>query len=117
MTRRQQAIDAYSALAPNKQAIFLAELAFETTVWARGSYLLLTGDDHASAELLTRYNELQHKITAHLMHLLNGNALRYPDEVFVNILFDMSGVANCQDKLSRMFQDLHRAYLNTRKNT
>jgi hypothetical protein len=112
---RDQAITAYSALSAKNQARFLARLAHEMTVWGRDAYKVLTADDAVSAELLTGYNELQHKISAHLMHLLEDNNLRYPDDVFINILFDMAPAARCEGKLAGVFDDLYGSYLRSQE--
>jgi len=108
---RDKAVVAYSALSVKNQAKFLARLGFEMTVWARGAYSSLTADDSVSARLLSGYNELQHRINAHLMHLLYDDERRYPDDVFVNILFDMAGPAHCEERLASAFEDLYGSYL------
>jgi hypothetical protein len=108
---RDKAIVAYSAMSPKNQARFLVRLGFEMTVWARGAYSSLTSDHSVSANLLQAYNELQHKISAQLMHLLYEDDHRYPDDVFINILFDMTMPAECEDKLVSTFDKLHGSYL------
>ncbi len=106
---REKAVIAYSALPAKNQARFLARLAPEMTVWGRDSYKVLTGNDAVSAALLTAYNELQHKISAHVMHLLEDNNKRYPDHVFINILFDMAPSAHCEEKMAGVFDDLYES--------
>ena len=108
---RENAITAYKALSTKNQSRFLARLGLEITVWARAAYLALTAEERLTADLLTGHNELHHKLSAHLMHLLYENELRYPDDVFVNILFDMSKPAKCEEKLAEAFDALHDAYL------
>ena len=110
----EQAQQAYAALPPERQARFLASLAHDITVWARDSYPQLLHDTALVVERLRAINELQHRVTAHIAHLLNENELRYPDDVFVAILFDFARAAACESKLAETFEQLHAAYLRSR---
>jgi len=107
----QQAQQAYAALPPERQARFLATMAYDITVWARESYPQLLQDTAMVVERLRAINELEHRITAHIAHLLNENPQRYPDDVFVAILFDFAGQANCESRLAEVFAELSAAYV------
>ncbi len=39
---------------------------------------------------LRRMNEIQHRVTGHLLHLLQSNPERYPDDVLMSIILDDS---------------------------
>ncbi len=107
----QQAQKAYAALPPGGQARFLATLAHDLTIWARDAYPQLLPDTTLVVERLRVINELQHRVTAHLAHLLEEDPRRYPDDVLVAILFDFAGPAACESRLAETFQELHAAYL------
>jgi ketosteroid isomerase-like protein len=113
----EQAQRAFAALAPGGQARFLALLAHDTTVWARSSYPELLEDSRLVMERLRACNELQHRVTAQLAHLLEQDPRRYPDDVLVAILFEMGRPAGCEGQLTQTFQDLHAAYLRRAEGT
>ena len=76
----------YAAMDAQSQMVFLAKLAHTLTIRARGTY-----DMHGGVEdsvKLRAFNEAQHRISAQLLHLLEGDERRYPDDVFANILID-----------------------------
>jgi hypothetical protein len=79
----------YSRMAPAEQARFLALLAHNLTVSAR--YWYPTEEDHlAPPGSLMAINELQHTVTGQLTKLLWDDDKRYPDDVFIDILFSMA---------------------------
>lgn len=100
---RQEAIRVFSTMSAINQARFLARLAHDETIWTRHEYHALTGSHEQTAHLLTAHNELQHRIVGQLVHLLEGDKMRYPDDVFVNILFDMAEGAGCLERLEGAF--------------
>ena len=75
----------YHQLSPTLQARLLASLSHDLTIVAR-SYDGPEGREALSG-ILVALNELQHQITAQIGHLI-GNEERYPDDVFVEILFE-----------------------------
>jgi hypothetical protein len=88
------------------QARFLANLPYELTVWTRRAYLELLTDTNLIIGRLRAGNELQHRVTAHLCHILNQNTNRYADDVFIAILLDFARHAGCESNLTQIFQDL-----------
>ena len=82
----------YRCAAPEVQARFLARLALELTVVARGTHPQAATDtaDAVCAETLQAVNELQHRIAGQLVHLLSHDPHRYPDDVFC-AMFDHTG--------------------------
>jgi hypothetical protein len=101
-----QAIAAFCALSPAGQLLVLADYAFNLTVIARGTYVPQT-EDIADPQRLRLLNEVQHRVTGHMRHLLAGDVKRYPDDVIVRIIIAehdaelLSGFAaaigNCRD--------------------
>lgn len=84
---KQQFISGYLTLARSDQIRFLAFLAAQLTVHARGTYEVGT-DRIAQPERLREINEFQHRIAFHLFHLLRDQPQRYPEDVFAELLVD-----------------------------
>lgn len=76
---------AYSALSASEQLHVLADYAHDLTVVARGTYTPHT-EDVADPHRLRLLNEVQHRVTGHMRHLISGNTQRYPDDVIVRII-------------------------------
>jgi hypothetical protein len=80
-----EAVAAYSALSASEQLRVLADYAHDLTVIARGTYVAQT-EDIAHPRRLRLLNEVQHRVTGHMRHLIAGNTKRYPDDVIVRII-------------------------------
>jgi hypothetical protein len=81
----EEAVSAYEKLPLDGQIRVLAEYAHNLTVIARGTYVPGT-EDIAYPRRLRMLNELQHRVTGHIRHLLANHAKRYPDDVLVRII-------------------------------
>lgn len=82
-------ISCFKALTTDQQAKFLVFLAWELTVVAREAY----GADETEIgkpTLLRTINELQHQILGHLQKVLLGSGERFPDDVLLKVLFQIS---------------------------
>lgn len=101
----------YAALNPAAQARCLARLACQLTIEARGTYIPQT-EAIADPTRLRRMNELQHRITAQLSHVL-GNAERYPDLVFIEIVMEMAMGAECDRELAKTLDDVISEFENS----
>jgi len=78
---------AFSSLTQTQQIVFLASYAHCLTMAARDTYV--PGEDTVADPCrLRRMNEIQHRVTAHLLHLLNDNPERYPDDGLMSIILD-----------------------------
>src|SRR4051794_34034111 len=75
-----EAVTAYSSLSSELQLRVLADYAWELTVVARGTYVPGT-EDIADPRRLRMLNEVQHRVIAHICHLLANELRRYPDDV------------------------------------
>src|SRR5947208_10996417 len=105
----EQAQAAYGALPPKGQARFLADLAHDVTFWTRYAYPGAEGPA-GDTERLRGSNELLHRLTEQLRDLLAQDRGRYPDDVFVTILFERARPAGCEERLTGVFQELFDAY-------
>jgi hypothetical protein len=80
-----QAVSTDSALSTGEQLRVLAEYAHHLTVVARGTYVPHT-EDIADPRRLRLLNEVQHRVTGHMRHLMSGSIQRYPDDVIVRTI-------------------------------
>ncbi len=96
--------DLFGKVSDDTKPYLLSLLAHELTVYARGAYSGLTSDSEAT-EKLRVFNELQHTITGQLAQMLAGERdRRYPDDVFIDILYEQSRQADCEADLSCTFR-------------
>ncbi len=80
-------VDEFRGLPPTSQIETLVRLAYELTIVGRDTY------ETASLELrhpqrLRSLNELQHRVTSHVLALLAADPGRYPDEVLASIILE-----------------------------
>ena len=103
-TNVKDAAASFSAMEPEEQARFLALLAHELTVATRDAYEV--GGDGVDDPARTRaINEVQHRVTGHLVALLRGEPARYPDDVLFGIVLEQHDTALRQ----RLLQAFDRA--------
>ena len=81
----------------------LSLLAHNLTVCARSAYLPEVSDDLAR-QRLRGLNELLHVVTSQLMHMVSDDAKRYPDDVFMDILFEQAQMNHSERDLLQAFQ-------------
>jgi hypothetical protein len=84
-----------SALPEAEKINFLSLLAHNLTVAARASY---PGQIEGTevADRLRAFNEIQHTVTGQLLKVIANDARRYPDEDFINIIFEHAHDAGCE---------------------
>src|SRR5947208_4339464 len=80
-------VNEFRGLPPNSQIETLVRLAHELTIVGRDAY------EPSSLELrhpqrLRCLNEVQHRITSHVLALLAADPDRYPDEVLASIILE-----------------------------
>src|SRR5262245_27249797 len=95
---------AYCALPAEKQISVLAWLAHELTIIGRIFY----SDDGpqgraAERDVLIAINELQHQLAAQIGHLADQELKRYPDDVFMDIVFERSCDTRWADTFLKAF--------------
>jgi hypothetical protein len=77
----------FAAFIAQEKIETLVRLIHELTILARDTYQSGTLD-LAHPARLRAINEVQHRISAHVLALLRNDAGRYPDEVLVNIILE-----------------------------
>lgn len=85
---------AFSALSPDNRTFLLSILALEITIRARGAYPGQE-DEEVGMVKLVGFNEMQHTISGHLEKMLMKDEDRYPDDVFLDILFEKAESSSC----------------------
>jgi hypothetical protein len=81
---KSELLQMYAALDSPAKARFLAVLSNQLTVFMRGDYDESL-DCARRVKRLMGSNELQHNISSELLHHLERDSDRYPDEVLLNI--------------------------------
>ena len=89
-----QAKKQYLSLPKTSKRFVLASLAHQLTISARSAYLPEYGLEERF-NTLQAFNEIQHQVSAQLDHKLTG-AESYPDDVFLDIVFEVAGKAGCE---------------------
>ena len=82
-----------------QQAKFLSCLAHQITIFARDTYEPDT-DALSNPTRLRCINEMMHRILGQQFKLLLGDRERYPDDVFIKMVFDMAATCGFEDYLS-----------------
>jgi hypothetical protein len=93
----------FSSSSESQQIKFLSRLAAELTIFARETYLAGT-DDVSEPQRLRLFNELQHRVAWHLVHMLDQNPNRYPADVFAGILVERAAELRCTRALLKVFE-------------
>ncbi len=96
----------FRKLSLQHQVYTLAMLAYRSTLWAREFYPQLVQDRSEVVERLRAFNELQHQLSQHMVHLLYLEDNRYPDDVFISILFEITEQTGCYLGLVAFFEEL-----------
>ena len=92
----------FVGLQPDQQLRVLALLAHNVTVAARTAYPAHM-EEHLVTGKLRAFNELLHTITGQLRHLIDGDLNRYPDDLFIDALFERAQQGNCERDLVDAF--------------
>jgi hypothetical protein len=102
----------FSELSVDLKSYMLSLLAHQITVYARGAYPEQQPEREVILKLLT-FNEIQHTVTGHLSRILSGDQKRYPDDSFIQILFEQASRGNCQMDLILAFSFAFKHTLKT----
>jgi hypothetical protein len=81
----------YRSLSASQQQRFLAILAHELTILARGAYSV-GGEGIDNPPLIRAINEMQHHLLATLSKHLEGSTERWPEDVLFRALADSARV-------------------------
>jgi hypothetical protein len=93
-----EAKQAFLAVPGDRKARVVALVGHNLTICARGAYPGQV-EDQVSLSRLTTFNELQHTITAKLMQLGAAEPNRFPDDAFVDVLFEKAARGKCENAL------------------
>lgn len=93
----------FSALRVKEKIYFLSLLAHDITVSARGAYPGGTQTEEVIKKLCTM-NEIEHNVTGQLVAMLANEDRRYPDETFIDILFEKARDGDCEEDLIAAFK-------------
>ena len=96
-----EATTGYTSLPVEGKIELLSRLAHELTVVAREGYEV-GGNGLTDPAFVRAINELQHRVTAQIVHIIGGGGSRYPDEVFMRMLFADDGLTR-QDRIAAAF--------------
>ena len=79
----------------------------ELTISARGAYPGQVPEQEVACRLRA-WNEVQHRVTGHLAHLLSGEADGYPGNALIEVLFDFARQGHCEVDLVRALEKVLR---------
>ena len=85
----EEFISLYGNKSDQWQAKFLSRLGHQLTIFARDTYAV-DSDLVANPALIRGINEIMHKIFGQQFNLLIGDVNRYPDEVLIEMIFEMA---------------------------
>ena len=93
----------FLGLVGKEKTLLLARLSHALTVSARSAYLESEGTVADRFRTLKGFNEIQHQVSSQLRNRLIGTNKTYPDDVFVNIVFEKAEQGGCEHELLRAF--------------
>lgn len=85
---------------------FLSLLVFQLTILAREAYLD-NSKQVAKPKLLRCINEMQHKISGHLLKILKDDKHRYPDDILFMTLFQIADTDGFSEALQTALSLAH----------
>lgn len=87
-----KAVSLYCNESELQQVKFLSRLGHQITIFARDTYEI-DGNSLSDPMQLRCINEIMHRILGQQFKLLLGDASRYPDDIFIKMVFEMA--ADC----------------------
>ena len=93
---------AFAGMQPDQQLRILALVALNVTVAARTAYPGQV-EERLVAGKLRAFNEVLHTIAGQLLHLIDEDSNRYPDDVFIDALFERAQHGDCASDLADAF--------------
>ena len=99
---QEEVKQAFVGMQPEQQQRLLALLALNVTVAARTAYPGQV-EEHLVAGKLRAFNEVLHTIAGQLLHLMDEDPNRYPDDVFLDALFERAQQGDCGRDLADAF--------------
>jgi hypothetical protein len=99
---QEEAKQAFVGMQPDQQQRVLALLALNVTVAARTAYPGQV-EERLVAGKLRAFNEVLHTIAGQLLHLIDEDSNRYPDDVLIDALFELAQQGDCGRDLADAF--------------
>lgn len=99
-----EALSLYCNESESEQAKFLSRLGHQITIFARDTYEPNT-DALSNPAQLRCINEMMHRILGQQFKLLLSDRDRYPDDVFIRMIFDMAATCGFESYLSLGIKD------------
>ena len=99
-----EALSLYRGKSEQEQMKILARLSHQITIFARDTYEL-ESEGLSSPEKLRCINEIMHRVLGQLNKHLNSDSSRYPDDLFIKMIFDMADTCQFEGDLSLGFTD------------
>ncbi len=93
---------AFVGMQPDQQVRVLSLLALNVTVAARSAYPGQV-EEHLVAGKLRAFNEVLHTVSGQIVHLIAGDSNRYPDDMFIDALFELAQEGDCEQDLVDAF--------------
>lgn len=88
-----ETVSLYCKKSELQQIKFLSRLGHQITIFARDTYEV-EGNSLSTPVQLRGINEIMHRILGQQCKLLLGDEGRYPDDIFIRMLFEMA--VGCQ---------------------
>ena len=105
MNRKSELTKQFEGLSAPQKLYVLSALAHQITIHARGAYPGEVTDEQLKV-LLPTLNEIQHNITSQLSRMLVNDSQRYPDDEFIQIIFEKAETGGCQQELIEAFNSI-----------
>ena len=102
-----EAIALFSSYSTEEKEEFLAHFMHELSIIARDSYEV-GQDGLTNPPRVRRINEVQHKVSAFLCAILQGDPQRFPENVLVKIILEHPDDAILERQLGESFARLTR---------
>ena len=99
-----KAIPLYCNEPASQQIKLLSRLGHQVTIFARNTYEL-NGNSLSDPSQLRCINEIMHRILGQQLKLLLGDESRYPDDLFIKMIFEMAAECNFEKHLSSGIAD------------
>lgn len=101
---KNNVLELYSSESREWQIKFLSRLAHQITIFARDTYEF-DSDSLSNPVQLRCINEIMHRIIGQQFKLIMNDNGRYPDDVFIKMMFDMADCCNFEDHMSSGIKD------------
>ncbi len=99
-----EALSLYRNEPESEQVKFLSRLGHQITIFARDTYEPDT-DSLSNPAQLRCINEMMHRILGQQFKLLLGDCDRYPDDIFIKMIFEMAATCDFESYLSLGIND------------